>query len=200
MNVCGRTVQNVRGTDQVELYCEIFWNNETAVIANRKSSIQWIQFWKIFTYYFLFCKWKYCLMIAIFNFAIFPLISTWIHCRTFGPGLLLPIFNNLPPPLPPKVLGSSSKPCSFSAKLHEVHHQSALPPLSLHCGLCLVGDAAVWRTVSIHIDLKTGSRLWIHCVFLFLFLHVIIVEFHSFIYNISLFASQIQFWRRNPSH
>lgn len=53
------------------------------------------------------------------------------------------------PPLCLQILGSSSKPGGFPPELHEVYHQFALPPLPLHRGLCVAGDAAVWRTVSI---------------------------------------------------
>lgn len=76
----------------------------------------------------------------------------------------------------PQVLGSSSKPGGVSAELHEVHHQSALPPLPLHRGVCLAGDAAVRRTVSIdntwqpaHISVSTALSL--RC-FIFMMIHV----------------------------
>jgi len=35
-----------------------------------------------------------------------------------------------------------------SAQLNEVHHQSPVPAVSLHCSVCSAGDAALWRTVS----------------------------------------------------
>lgn len=89
-------------------------------------------------------------------------------------------FTNLPPP---QILGSSSKPGGFSAKLHEVHRQFALPPLPLHRGLCLVGDAAVWRTVSINTDLKTSSLLCIN--FMFLSFFVFMMVFHIFLFFFS---------------
>lgn len=95
-----------------------------------------------------------------------------------------PSFINLPSPPPlPQVLGSSSKPGGFSAELHEVHHQFALPPLPLHCGVCLVGDAAVWRTVSINTNLESGSRLLINYMFLYFFVYVIVMIFLIFWFN-----------------
>ncbi len=83
---------------------------------------------------------------------------------------------------PPQVLGSSSKSGGLSAKLHEVHHQFALSPLPLHCGLCFVGDAAVWRTVSINSNLKRSSHLCIYFVFLSVSVYVIFMESHVFLF------------------
>ncbi|KAA0705626.1 Voltage-dependent P/Q-type calcium channel subunit alpha-1A [Triplophysa tibetana] len=45
-----------------------------------------------------------------------------------------------------QVLGVSEEPGGVFVKLHEVHHQFTLPPLSLHRSLCSIGHAAVWRT------------------------------------------------------
>lgn len=47
-----------------------------------------------------------------------------------------------------QILELFKEPCCFPPELNEVHHQLALPPVPLHCGLCLAGDAALWRTVS----------------------------------------------------
>lgn len=80
------------------------------------------------------------------------------------------------PPFP-QVLGTTSKPGGFSAELHEVHRQLAVPPLPLHRCICLVGDAAVWRTVSITTNLRRSStasikfeHLFSYCTFSFLLL------------------------------
>ena len=47
-----------------------------------------------------------------------------------------------------KVLEFFAESGGVSAELHEVHHQSALPPLPLHRGVCSPGHAALWGTVS----------------------------------------------------
>lgn len=46
-----------------------------------------------------------------------------------------------------QVLGVSKEPGGVSYELHEVHHQFALPPLSLHRGIRSAGNAAVRGTV-----------------------------------------------------
>lgn len=58
-----------------------------------------------------------------------------------------------------QVLELFEKSGGVSAQLHEVYHQSPVPPVSLHCGVCSAGDAALRWTVSnrvysnfIHID------------------------------------------------
>lgn len=51
--------------------------------------------------------------------------------------------------LPVQVLELLEKPGGLSAQLHEVHHQPAVPPISLHRGLCSLGHAALWGPVSV---------------------------------------------------
>lgn len=46
-----------------------------------------------------------------------------------------------------KVLGVSEEPGCVSDELYEVYHQFAFSALSLHCGLCPSGHAAVWWEV-----------------------------------------------------
>lgn len=48
-----------------------------------------------------------------------------------------------------QVLELSEKSGGLSAQLDEVYHQSSVPSVSLHCGVCSAGDAALRRTVSI---------------------------------------------------
>lgn len=47
-----------------------------------------------------------------------------------------------------QILGVSQEPGRVPYELHEVHHQPAVSPLSVHRGVCSAGDAAFWRKVS----------------------------------------------------
>lgn len=47
-----------------------------------------------------------------------------------------------------QILGLSQEPGCVSHELYEVHHQPAFSSLSLHCRVCLAGDAAFWRKVN----------------------------------------------------
>lgn len=47
-----------------------------------------------------------------------------------------------------QVLGVSEEPGRISDELHEVHHQSAFPPLPFHRGFRFAWHAAVWWKVS----------------------------------------------------
>lgn len=86
----------------------------------------------------------------------------------------------------PQVLGSSSEPGGFPPKLHEVHRQFAVPALSLHRCLCVVGDAVVWRTVSI------TTRSFLHLLlFKCTMVFFILCSFYA--------SSQIQLWERNTT-
>lgn len=46
-----------------------------------------------------------------------------------------------------------------SAQLNEVHHQSPVPAVSLHCSVCSAGDAALWRTVSTRLRVTLTCHL-----------------------------------------
>lgn len=47
-----------------------------------------------------------------------------------------------------KVLELFEEPGGIPAQLYEVHHQSVVSTLPLHCGLRSAGNAAIWWTVS----------------------------------------------------
>ena len=93
---------------------------------------------------------------VLFSFILFNFLTAPLRFVFFISFFLLTFRPSFINPPTPQVLGSSSKPGGVSAELHEVHRQFAVPPLPLHCGLRLVGDAAVWRTVSVntHFQLK----------------------------------------------
>lgn len=46
-----------------------------------------------------------------------------------------------------QILGLSQEPGCVPHELHEIHHQPAVPSLSLHRGVCPAGDAALRRKV-----------------------------------------------------
>lgn len=56
-----------------------------------------------------------------------------------------------------QILGLSQEPGCVPHELHEVHHQPAVPSLSLHRGVCSAGDAAVWREVSDILTVTEGQ-------------------------------------------
>lgn len=53
-----------------------------------------------------------------------------------------------------QVLGIPEEFGGLTDELHEVYYQPALPPLPIHCSLCLAGNAAVWRQVGKGISLR----------------------------------------------